>query len=70
MSKIEDVLLLVPEVKYKKNDGTLYVMKERIAFIVENRDNVLVSHSFYDVKSKFYPLHSLTPLPNLPLTFH
>lgn len=52
MSKIEDVLLLVPQVKYKKNDGTLYVMKERIAFIVENRDSVLVSHSFYDVKSK------------------
>lgn len=55
MSKIEDVLLLVPEVKYKKNDGTLYVMKERIAFIVENRDNVLVSHNFYDVKCKFLP---------------
>lgn len=54
MSKTaEDVLLAVPEVKYKKNDGTLYVMKERIAFIVENRETVLVSTSFYDVKSKF-----------------
>lgn len=52
MSKIEDVLLVVPEVKYKKNEGTLYIMKSRIAFIVENRDSVLVSHSFYDVKSE------------------
>lgn len=53
MSKIEDVLLVLPEIKYKKNDGSLYIMKERIAFIVENRETVLVSHSFYDVKSEF-----------------
>lgn len=52
MSKIEDVLLVVPEVKHKKSDGSLYIMKERIAFIVDNRETVLVSHSFYDVKSK------------------
>lgn len=51
MSKIEDVLLSVPEVKYKKADGTIYVMKERIAFIVENRDTTALSHSFYDIKS-------------------
>ncbi|CRL01679.1 CLUMA_CG014898, isoform A [Clunio marinus] len=50
MSKIEDVLLAVPEVKHKKNDGTLYIMKERIAFIVENRETCLASHSFYDIK--------------------
>lgn len=58
MSKIEDVLLVVPEVKYKKSDGTLYVMKERIAFIVENRDSVSVAHSFFDVKSKSMALSS------------
>lgn len=52
MSKIEDVILMVPMVKYKKNDGTLYIMKDKIAFIVENRDSVLISHSFYDIKSK------------------
>lgn len=51
-AKIEDVILQIPEVKYKKNDGTLYVMRERIAFFVENRESVLVSHSFYDVKSE------------------
>jgi transcription initiation factor TFIIH subunit 1 len=47
-----DVILAIPEVKYKKTDGTLYVLKEKIAFIAENRDTALVSHSFYDVKSK------------------
>lgn len=75
MSRTEDVLLAMPEVKYKKSDGTLYIMKERVAFIVENRDSVLVSHSFYDVKSKSILLSScpffkispsrLTNIPNL-----
>lgn len=51
MSKIEDVLLVVPQVKYKKSDGTLYIMKERIAFMVDNRDTTALSHSFYDIKS-------------------
>lgn len=51
MSKIEDVLLALPQVKYKKSDGTLYIMKERIAFMVENRDTTALSHSFYDIKS-------------------
>jgi transcription initiation factor TFIIH subunit 1 len=51
-SKIDDVLLLIPEVKYKKVEGSLYVMKDRIAFISEDRDVVLVSHSFYDIKSR------------------
>lgn len=49
---VEDVILGVPEVKYKKSDGTLYVMKSKLAFVVDNRDTVLISHSFYDVKSK------------------
>jgi transcription initiation factor TFIIH subunit 1 len=54
MSKkvVEDVLLSIPQVKHKKSDGTLYIMKERIVFLLENKDTVSVSHSFYDIKSK------------------
>lgn len=52
MSKTESPILVMPEVKYKKSDGTLYIMKERIAFIVENRDTTVLTHSFYDIKSK------------------
>lgn len=52
MSKIEDVLLVLPQVRYKKADGTLFIMKERIAFIMENRDSVSVAHSFYEIKSE------------------
>lgn len=42
----EDVLLQMGEVRYKKGDGTLYVMNERIAWMVEHRDTVAVSHKF------------------------
>lgn len=48
----EDVLLQVPQVRYKKGDGTLYVMDERLAWIMDNRDTVSVSHKFADIKSK------------------
>lgn len=46
----EDVLLQMGEVRYKKGDGTLYVMNERIAWMAENRDKVTVSHHFQDIK--------------------
>lgn len=42
----EDVLLPMAEVRYKKGDGTLYVMNERLAWIAEHRDTVAVSHKF------------------------
>lgn len=42
----EDVLLQMAGVRYKKGDGTLFVMNERIAWMVENRDTVAVSHKF------------------------
>ncbi|XP_055621631.1 general transcription factor IIH subunit 1 [Toxorhynchites rutilus septentrionalis] len=46
----EDVLLQMGEVRFKKGDGTLYVMNERIAWIAEYRDTVAVSHRFQDIK--------------------
>lgn len=46
----EDVLLQMGAVRYKKGDGTLYVMNARIAWMAENRDKVTVSHRFEDIK--------------------
>lgn len=46
-----NLYFLVPQVKYKKSDGTLYVMTERVLFILENKDDIAVSHSFFDIKS-------------------
>lgn len=47
----EDVLLQMGEVRYKKGDGTLYVMNERLAWMAEHRDTVTVSHRYADIKS-------------------
>lgn len=49
-TRSEDVLLQMGDVRYKKGDGTLYVMNERIAWMAENRDKVTVSHHFQDIK--------------------
>ncbi|GAB1869541.1 General transcription factor IIH subunit 1 [Camponotus japonicus] len=48
----EDVLMQVSQVRYKKGDGTLYVMNERIAWMLDNRDTVSVSHKYADIKSQ------------------
>ncbi|XP_049886020.1 general transcription factor IIH subunit 1 [Pectinophora gossypiella] len=48
----EDVLLSVSYVRYKKGDGTLYVMNQRLAWMLENRDTVAVSHKYADIKAQ------------------
>lgn len=48
----EDVLMQVSQVRYKKGDGTLYVMNERIAWMLDNKDTVSVSHKYADIKCK------------------
>ena len=52
MASSEDVILQIPEVRYKKGDGTLYIMNRRLAWILENKDKVMVSHNFEDVKAQ------------------
>lgn len=49
----EDVLMQIGQVRFKKGDGTLYVMNERIAWMMDNKDTVSVSHKYADIKSKF-----------------
>lgn len=46
----EDVLLQVPQVRYKKGDGTLFLMDQRLIWMAENRDTVAVSHLYADIK--------------------
>ncbi|KAJ0172340.1 hypothetical protein K1T71_012313 [Dendrolimus kikuchii] len=48
----EDVLLSVNYVRYKKGDGTLYVMNQRLAWMLEHRDTVAVSHKYADIKTQ------------------
>ncbi|XP_062859385.1 general transcription factor IIH subunit 1 [Trichomycterus rosablanca] len=46
----EEVLLVVKRVRQKKQDGTLYLMTERIAWGPEGKDRFSVSHSYADIR--------------------
>nr|CAG4643877.1 EOG090X04EN [Lepidurus arcticus] len=50
MSTTEDVLLMVPHVRYKKNDGTFYLMNERLGWMMQSRSTFAVSHQYSDIK--------------------
>lgn len=63
----EDVLLQMGEVRFKKGDGTLYVMNERIAWMVEHRDTVAVSHKFQVRSGTTFPWPN--PVTNPLLSF-
>ncbi|XP_030646126.1 general transcription factor IIH subunit 1 [Chanos chanos] len=46
----EEVLLVVKRVRQKKQDGTLYLMAERIAWGPEGKDRFTVSHLYADIR--------------------
>lgn len=48
----EEVLLVVKKVRQKKQDGTLYLMAERIAWGPEGKDRFTVSHLYADIRCK------------------
>lgn len=50
MTTTEDVLQVVNHVRHKKSDGTLYVMAERVAWIMNGKDTFSISHNYADIK--------------------
>lgn len=49
----EDILLQVRHVKHKKNEGTLYLMRERMAWMASHKsDTFSVNHKYVDIKSQ------------------
>ncbi|XP_036400000.1 general transcription factor IIH subunit 1 [Megalops cyprinoides] len=46
----EEVLLVVKKVRQKKQDGTLYLMAERIAWGPDGKDRFTVSHLYADIR--------------------
>lgn len=46
----EDILLSVNNVRHKKNDGTLYLMEHRIAWMPNGKDTFAISHKYSDIK--------------------
>lgn len=52
----EEVLLVVKKVRQRKQDGTLYLMAERIAWGPEGKDRFTVSHLYADIRCEQLPL--------------
>ena len=48
----EDVLLQIGQVKYKKYEGILFVMSERIGWMPGNKSNFSVAHKYTEIKSQ------------------
>ncbi|XP_058264564.1 general transcription factor IIH subunit 1 [Hemibagrus wyckioides] len=46
----EEVLLVVKKVRQRKQDGTLYLMTERIAWGPEGKDRFTISHPYADIR--------------------
>lgn len=46
----EEVLLVLKKVRQRKQDGTLYLMAERIAWGPEGKDRFTVSHLYADIR--------------------
>jgi transcription initiation factor TFIIH subunit 1 len=50
-NNFEEIKLMVEHVKYKKVEGTLYVMSERIAWMQKQKNSFTISHYYVDIKS-------------------
>ena len=48
----EDVLLQVSQVKYKKYEGILFVMSERIGWMPGSKSTFSVAHKYTEIKSQ------------------
>ena len=48
----EDVLLQIGQVKYKKYEGILFVMSERIGWMPGNKSTFSVTHKYTEIKSQ------------------
>lgn len=55
-NSLEEIKLMVENVKCKKMEGALYLMSERIAWMPKGKSNFSVSHHYVDIKSKRYLL--------------
>jgi len=48
----EEVLLIVNHVRYKKCDGSMYMMSQRMAWMPTNKSAFTVSHNYADIKGE------------------
>ena len=48
----EQILLQVSHVKHKKNDGTIYLMGERLGWMIQSNDSFSIIHKYADIKTQ------------------
>ena len=48
----EEVLLVVKHVKNKKTEGTMYMMGERMAWMVQSKNTFTISYNYADIRSE------------------
>ncbi len=48
----EEILLQVPYVRHKKNDGTLYLMAERCGWMMQSKESFAINVKYADVKTQ------------------
>jgi hypothetical protein len=50
-NNLEEIKLVVENVKFKKIEGALYLMSERIAWMQKQKSTFAISHHYVDIKS-------------------
>lgn len=50
-NSLEEIKLVVENVKHKKIEGSLYLMSERIAWMPKQKSAFTTSHHYVDIKS-------------------
>ena len=48
---LEEIVLVVENVKHKKIEGSLYLMSERIAWMPKQKNVFTISHHYVHIKS-------------------
>ena len=52
-SSLEEIKLVIENVKHKKVEGVLYLMNERLAWMPKQKTTLTTSHHYVDIKSLF-----------------
>jgi transcription initiation factor TFIIH subunit 1 len=52
-NSLEEIRLVIENVKHNKIEGSLYLMTERMAWMAKQKDTISVSIPFVDIKSNF-----------------
>lgn len=56
--KSEDIILQLNNIRYKKNNGSLYLSSKRIGWMMDNENTFEINIQYTDIRSKFIYISS------------